>query len=259
MISIAIPANMETTLEHLRLAGMLVTFADRRDDGIVETTGDQVIRLRSYDIPLVVGFSANIGLCGSDMVAERSMQFIKRHEILSEYIYGRQFNSNQPTLDLVAPQNERLKSVRDIEPGSIIATEYPNLTRNLLEDNNIRTDLFLDSQATPDDLKDFITNCKREEIVGMVIVHGRVPAVMHHLNGYGVYGVLVNESGKTLKDNGLKILERIHRIRTQLIVDPEALEGEISGEIEGLKKQLDEAYILRINRESEGPRQKERF
>ncbi|MBI4037665.1 hypothetical protein HY382_01300 [Candidatus Curtissbacteria bacterium] len=258
MISIAVPANMETTLEHLKLSGRPVTFADRRDDGIVETTGDQVIRLRSYDIPLVVGFSANIGLCGSDMVAERQMQFVKRHEILSEYIYGRQFKSNQPTLDLVAPQNERIKTVREIEPGSIIATEYPNLTRSLLEDNDMKTDLFLDSQTTPDDLKEFITGCKDEGLVGMVIVHGRVPAVMHHLNGYGVYGVLVNESGKTLKDNNLKILERIHRITTQLIVDPDALKSEIAEEIEGLRKNLDETYIMRI-KESEGPRQKERF
>lgn len=259
MISIAIPANMETTLEHLRLAGRPVTFADGRDDGIVETTGDQVIRLRSYDVPLVVGISAHVGLCGSDMVEERSMQFVKRPVILSEYVYGRQFKSNQPTLDLVAPKNERATRINDLEPGSIVVTEYPNLTKNLLEENSIRTEQFLDTNTTPDDLRDFIDHCTREAIVGTVVAHGRVPAIMRHLNGFRVYGVLVNESGKTLRVNELKVLERIHRIRILLIADPEALNEGISGEIEGLKKILDEAYILHINGESESPRSKERL
>jgi len=249
MLTIAVPKSMETTLDHLGRAGRPVVFEEGRDVGFT-STGDEVVQVRSYDIPLLVGVTAHVGMCGSDVVEERKYQFLKRPEILSEFGYGRTYYEKPPTLDLVARQSEYVPRIEEIPSGSIILTELPNLTREKFEQAGRKVEGFL--EGGPEDLKEFIEGCKRSESVGVVVVHGKIPGMLEHLNGYQVYGVMVNETGRTLRANRLRVVKRLQTIRTLLIADKDKLQDEItSSEIDSLVMDMNEAERIRINREFE--------
>ena len=249
MLRIAVPKSMETTLDHFERAGRPVVFKDGRDVGMT-FTGDEVVRLRSYDIPLVVGLTAHVGICGSDIVEERRHHFLKKPEILSEFSYGRQYHEKPPTLDLVARQDEYVPTIEKIPPGSIILTELPHLTREKFELAHKNVQDFLSDG--PEDLDEFIGECERSNSVGLVVVHGRIPAMLEHLNGYKVFGVVVNETGSTLRANGLRVVQRLQKIQAQFIADIDALEDtSIRSEIDDLVSVLNEAERTRKSPEFE--------
>ena len=251
MLTIAVPKSMETTLDHLGRAGRPVVFEKGRDVGFT-STGDEVIQVRSYDIPLLISVAAHVGMCGSDVVEERMNQFLKRPEILTEFGYGRQYYESPPTLDLVARRAEYVPSIEKIPSGSIILTELPNLTREKFERAGRKVEGF--TEDGPEDLKEFIGGCKRSDSVGVVVVHGRIPAMLEHLNGYQVFGVMVNETGDTLRANRLRVVKRFQTIRTLVIADRDFLDDENTrSEIDSLVRDLNEAERIRISGESEAP------
>ena len=247
MLKIVIPANMEeTTLEHLRRAGRPVSFMNGQDFGRVESTGDEVVRLRSYDIPTEVLDSCDVGLCGRDWVIEQCLELRIRPEILESYGYGRQF-SGSPTLDLVAPANAGIKRVEDIKAGSVIMTEYPNLTREFLKRYGFKTARFGRNHQTPSKPDEFRNWCREEDTIGIRTVHGRIAALV--CIGAGL-GVMVNETGRTLEKNKLVVIGQLLQIETVLIVDPEAIKNK-GDEVDILRADLNRAY-LSIRKELEG-------
>lgn len=251
MLKIVIPANMETALDHLVNAGRHVDFDEGVDWAVVGGTGEKVIRLRSSDIPLEVEDSCDVGLCGSDWVEERKLELGTNLEVLSEYAYGRRFDT-QPSLDIVVKTSDPLSNIRDVKPGSMFLTEHPFVTRQFLEgalqERGLRVVQLRKDGLIPTIPGEFRKWCQREGAVGIRTVHGRIAALVNLDAGCGV---MVNETGLTLARNELRILETVHPIRTLLIADRDALRDNTRGpEIEALHRDLDRAY-LRINGESE--------
>ena len=249
MLKIVIPRNMTTTVKHLKRAGRNIKFASGGRKGFIRETGDRVMLVRSMDIPVKVADGNDIGLCGSDCVEERELELGIKPEVLSEYIYGRkEFNGPQPTLDLIVPEDDEITRTRDIEPGTMILTEHPTLARLYLEQNGLRVAILGREERAPKDPGEFRNWCRENGYVGIEIVHGRIAESVW--NGEG-YGIGVNESGKTLIENGLRVLDRLRKIEIQLIADHDALRDEEKGpEIESLYRALDRA-IPAVNRESE--------
>lgn len=253
MLKIVIPANMEATVsEHLKRAGRPISFEEGRDFCEVAGTGDQVIRLRSYDIPVEVGDRWDVGLCGSDWIKEKHLEHGIRPIRLAEFKYGRTF-THAPTLDLVVRKDDSITAVVDIEPGKIVITEHPLLTRAFLEDNGVRVAQLGKNHGAPSLPDEFRTWCKSEGFVGVRTVHGRIAALVSLGE---VYGVLVNETGKTLEDNQLKIIDTVEEISTVLIANRDTMQQK-EAEIYSLKESLERAYLA-IRGEIEGSSSVER-
>ncbi len=249
MLKIVIPENMFTTVEHLKRAGRKIKFASGGRRGFIKDTRDSVMLARSMDIPLKVADGNDIGLCGSDCVEERELELGIKPEVLSEYIYGRKkFDGPQPTLDLIVPQDDQITRTRDIKPGTMILTEHPILVRLYLEQNGLRVATLGREEQAPKNPGEFRNWCREKGCIGIEIVHGRIAESVW--NGEG-YGIGVNESGSTLIENSLRVLDTLRKIEVQLIADYDALMDEEKGsEIESLYRALDRA-IPPINRESE--------
>lgn len=245
MIKIVLPANMETAIDHLAKAGWVPQFIDGQDFGwIKDKVGEnRVIRLRSFDIPIEVDGSCDAGLCGSDVFAERSLSFPLKLEVLARFSYGRKFGTT-PTLALVAPKEEKTKSVGEVKPGTIILTEHPNLTRRFLESHGLAVSLLGEvNNSSQEKLlpQEFRSWCVEEGRVGMRIVHGRIPALVRL--GAGL-GVMVNETGQTLAAYDLKVVGKIMDIEVILMADREALADPEKGhQIRQLKVDLERAYF----------------
>lgn len=249
MLKIVIPENMTTTVEHLKRAGHKIKFASGGRRGLIRETGDGVLLVRSLDIPIKVADGNDIGLCGSDCVEERELELGIKLEVISGYIYGRRkFNGPQPTLDLIVPEDDEIARTRDIEPGTMILTEHPALATLHLEQNDLRVAILGRGEQAPKNPGEFRNWCRENGYVGIEIVHGRIAESVW--NGEG-YGIGVNESGDTLTQNGLRVLDTLRKIQVQLIADVEALRDEQKGpKIESLYRALDRA-IPAVNRESE--------
>ena len=150
----------------------------------------------------------------------------------------------------MARQDEYVPSIEKIPPGSIILTELPHLTREKFELAHKNVQDFLSDG--PEDVDEFIGECERSNSVGLVVVHGRIPAMLEHLNGYKVFGVVVNETGSTLRANGLRVVQRLQKIQAQFIADIDALEDTSTrSEIDDLVSVLNEAERTRKSPEFE--------
>ena len=237
MIKILVPAKMGTTLEHLKRSGRHVSFPNGTDFGTIESTGDTVVRLRSYDIPVETIARCDVGLCGSDCVQEQSLEHELQFQTIATFKYGREFNT-LPSLDLIAP-NDGPKSIEDIKPGNVILTEHPNITRDFLESCGLPSARYGKNHGNPSDPKKFEEWCIENGLVGIRIVHGKIGALVSIEKGLGV---MVNETGTTLRENCLHVVSRIYPIETVLIVNPESLRTK-EPEIESLRKDLESAYI----------------
>lgn len=240
MLKIVIPANMErTTFEHFRRANRTLIFDEGVDLGRIAETDDLVVQLRSYDIPVEVEDTCDVGLCGSDWVEEKKMEFGVDLVVLSEYLYGRDF-VQPPRLELVTRKDNPVSSLDELKPGSIIVTEVPLLTRRFLIQHNLKNVVILGGNEGVPKLPDgFRKWCEREGAVGLRTVHGREGGL---INIGSDYGVMVNETGTKLERNQLKVIETIQEIKTQLIADRDAFRIK-EEEISSLHQDLDRAYL----------------
>lgn len=254
MLKIVIPKNMsDTTLEHLERAGRKTEFGPGLDIGTSGQEGDQVIRLRSMDIPIEVDDTCDVGLCGSDWLEERKLELGIDLEVLSEYVYGRKFPPRLPTLDLVAREEDDVSNIEDLRLGSIVITEYPYLTENFLRERGFNRLAQLGKQeGAPTKPSEFRKWCSDEGYIGVRTEHGSISALVNVGSGYGV---MVNETGLTLATNVLKVVDTVREIKTFLVVDKNALLEKKKGrEIESFQRDLDRAY-LSIYNESEAAMQ----
>lgn len=242
MIKIAIPANMPTAITHLQAAGRNVKFANGGDLGWVEGANSRnfIVRLRSFDIPIVVDDSCDVGLCGSDVYEERKKVFDFGLEILDRFSYGRVFGTS-PRLELVVTKENSIKNPKEIKPGTIILTEHPHLTKEFLEDNGVKVSILGENSAATTLPGEFRNWCTREGRVGVQVVHGRIPALVRL--GAGL-GVMVNETGATILANELKVVAKLQDIEMLLVADRKALkDGQKGVEIKKLAKDLEQAYF----------------
>ncbi|HHT18386.1 MAG: ATP phosphoribosyltransferase [Euryarchaeota archaeon] len=93
-------------------------FSDTYDDQI------SVMFTRAADIPeFVADGAADLGMTGLDLIKEKGAQV----KIMEDLKFGKS------KLVLAAPEESDIKKLTDIKQDSIVATEFPNLTRKYLE------------------------------------------------------------------------------------------------------------------------------
>lgn len=253
---IVIAQHMNTARDHVRLAGFTPVFelgrpvddiarGDELNRGIIEETGDQIIQTRSREIPrLVASQYCHVGLVGSDCAEGRFKQKI---EVLERFPYGREWGAPQPRVEIVVPIDSRIKSVEEIEDGSVILVElqHAKLVKKYIEGKNRR------AVHLKDDVGPEVHDRLREvNAVGIQLVSGSIPVLLDtelHL------GVMVNERGTTVEQYRLRVLDNLYNIETLLIANKDVMRNdEINREkIYQLRDGLIDAYA-RVQREFEG-------
>ncbi|OGD93100.1 hypothetical protein A2697_02225 [Candidatus Curtissbacteria bacterium RIFCSPHIGHO2_01_FULL_41_44] len=232
LLKFIIPQNQPTTREHMALAGWEPTFmrshsradssqaANELNIGIVRLRHTEnkfgIIQVRSLAIPEAIADGRyDVGLVGSDCVAEKPST---RFEVRAQFSYGRVWDSLPPRLEFIAHPDSSLGSIQDLQPGSIVMTERPLVTKSYLEEKIHHPVLISD---LGEDLVDFRARLHEAGSVGINVVPGSVPALVEP-DGY--YGVLVNETGGTARDYGLKVIAKIMDIQTLLIANIHTLQ-----------------------------------
>lgn len=97
-------------------------FSETYDDEI------SVMFTRAADIPeFVADGAADLGITGLDLIEENEVDV----EILEDLNFGR------AKLVLASPEDSEINSLTDIKYGSVVATEFPNLTEKYLKSKGI--------------------------------------------------------------------------------------------------------------------------
>jgi ATP phosphoribosyltransferase len=164
--------------------------SDREYRGSVEDPRiGSVAILRPQEIPTYIenGFF-DIGVTGEDWIAETGANVTNVTAL--EYSKA----TDLPVkIVLAAPREAGLRSARDIEPGSRISTEFPNLTQRFFDELGIPVKIYLSYGAT---------EAKVPEIVDAIVD--------------------LTETGSTLRRHGMEIIDVLLESRTQLIANNDA-------------------------------------
>jgi len=154
-------------------------FAETYDDQI------SVMFTRAADIPeFVADGAADLGMTGMDLIEEKEAHV----KILENLNFGRS------KLVLAAPEESEIKKLSDIKPGSIVATEFPNLTEKYLKTNGIPVKIVELSGST--------------EIAPFIGVSDLIADL--------------TSTGTTLKMNHLQIVDTILESSVHLITNPDS-------------------------------------
>ena len=243
----------EVILSHLNTANWPFALEGSKVSSINEA-GDQLVMLRSPELIAVLqNGNSDVIFCGDDILKERELQFRSLgqdapnvREIARFEKYGRKMV--QPTLDLVMPQVKAKDGTGWIEPGHIIVTEHPYITRDFLESRSLRTVEIGSRPEIPLLPRYFKKWAEEEGVVGILVIKGKAPGLLEL--GYGDAAILVNETGRTVKENDLYVAATIRKIRTLLIASRIGPKTE-GNRIEKLARNLEEAYLLMSTRELE--------
>ncbi len=190
-IKIAIPkGHLESkTLKLLEDAGIGVGSRDERQLFIRTNDPDiELVLVRAEDIPDIVGQGAtDLGITGIDLVMENNRE--KDIVELFDLGYG------GANLVVAAPKSSGIKSVKDIKPGTRVATEFPNATKKFFKKKGINVEVVRVTGAT--------------EITPLI----------------GVADIIVDvtSTGTTLRTHGLQIIDTIVESTSRLIANPESL------------------------------------
>ena len=164
-----------------------------------------VMFTRAADIPeFVADGAADMGITGLDLIEEKDAKV----EILEDLNFG------SASLVLAVPEDSTINSLKDIESGTVVATEFPHLTDKYLKNNGIESKIVELSGST--------------EIAPFI----------------GVADIITDltSTGTTLKMNHLKIVDTILESSIKLIANPQSYDekGEIIEEVRtGIKGVMD--------------------
>jgi ATP phosphoribosyltransferase len=131
-IKIALPSKGRISNPAVKLLAKAgIGLKDTVDRRLFAETYDEEISVmftRAADIPeFVADGAADMGMTGLDLIGEKEADV----EILEDLNFGRS------KLVLAAPEESDINSVSDIKYGSVIATEFPNLTDKYLKTKGI--------------------------------------------------------------------------------------------------------------------------
>ncbi|HID61056.1 MAG TPA: ATP phosphoribosyltransferase [Hadesarchaea archaeon] len=189
-VKIAVPkGHLEnTTVQLLQDAGIGVIGRDGRQ--LFARTNDPEIELvfvRAEDIPdFVVRGSTDLGITGYDLIRESGDTDVAE---LLDLEYG------STRLVVAASEKSGIKSVRDIKPGTRVATEFPTNTKRYFAEKGIEIELV--------------------DITGA--------AEISPLIGLADLIVDVSSTGTTLRAHGLKIIDTILESTSRLIANRKSL------------------------------------
>jgi ATP phosphoribosyltransferase len=140
---------------------------------------------RAADIPeFVADGAADLGLTGLDLIEEKEAHV----KILEDLNFGKS------KLVLASPEESNIKKLSDIKKGSIVATEFPQLTEKYLESNGIPVKIVELSGST--------------EIAPFIGVSDLIADL--------------TSTGTTLKMNHLQMVDTILESSVHLIANPES-------------------------------------
>jgi ATP phosphoribosyltransferase len=185
-IKIALPSKGRISDPAVKLLGKAgIALKDTVNRRLVAYTYDEEISVmftRAADIPeFVADGAADLGMTGLDLIREKEADV----EILENLNFGRS------ELVLAAPEKSDINSISDIKYGSIIATEFPNLTDKYLKTKGIHVKIVELSGST--------------EIAPFIGVADLIADL--------------SSTGTTLKINHLKIVDTILESSVQLIAN----------------------------------------
>ncbi len=165
-------------------------------------TDSSVVLLRTEDIaPLVAAGILDVGVGTQDIVTETGADVL---EILP-------LDLGHCRIVLAVPENGKVKSVKDLD-GRTIATSFPNITRDFCSRFGANPRIVKVSGST-------------EAMVPL----GLADAIVD-----------ITETGNSLRDNGLSILEEIGKYQTVLVTRPEKKDDP---EVQQLVRRLHGAVI----------------
>jgi ATP phosphoribosyltransferase len=131
-IKIALPSKgriSQPAVKLLEKAG--IGLQDNANRKLFSETYDpdiSVMFTRAADIPeFVADGAADLGITGLDLIKEKEVKV----DILEDLNFGR------TKLVLAAPETSDLKKLSDIKDGTMIATEFPNITEKYLKNKGI--------------------------------------------------------------------------------------------------------------------------
>jgi ATP phosphoribosyltransferase len=183
----------------------LIRGSDRDYHGTVDDPRvDRFSLLRPQEIPRYVeeGFF-DVGLTGLDWVEETGAKV----EVVAELPYSKGYVGGKVKVVLAVSDHSKITSASEIEAGSRISTEYPNLTRRLFQELGIPVKIFMSYGAT---------EAKVPEIVDAIVD--------------------VTETGSTLRRHRMRIVHVLLESPTLLIANPASYaDGEKRQALEELK------------------------
>ncbi|MBN1525645.1 MAG: ATP phosphoribosyltransferase [Spirochaetales bacterium] len=206
-IKIAIPNKgrlRDPSLELLKAAGYRFRIKERMLYATCSNAGVTLIFLRADDIPLLVASGiVDLGITGQDLVREKNA---KIKEILP-------LELGKCRLCVAVSDNFKYKNPASLD-GKRIATSFPNITKSFFKKNRAAIDCLEMSGAL-------------EITVGLGLADAIVDIV---------------ETGDTLRENKLRVVEDIGTYQTSLIGNAKSA---LSPEVKQIRRRLEGILIAR--------------
>ena len=210
MLTIALSKGRlaDQTLDLMEKAGYDVTAAREKSRKLIledQDSGLRFILAKPSDVPTYVEYgAADIGVVGKDTLLEEGRQL---YEVLD-------LGVGKCRMCVAGPAS--LKDKLDEIPNKRVGTKYPNITRNYFEG-------------------------VKKESVEIIKLNGSVE--LAPLTGLAEVIVDIVESGRTLYENGLDVLETVAEISARLVVNRVSMKmkaDEIKPMISKLREALEE-------------------
>jgi ATP phosphoribosyltransferase len=174
-IRIAIPSKgrlKKPSIIALQMAGIDILEEERTYTSKTSDPRFEAIFARAFDVPVYVHYGAvDLGITGHDLILERKANVFE--------LFDLGFGKCQ--LVVAVPEFSPIKSIDELPNGARVATEYPNLSKKYFESLGKEVDI--------------------------IIVRGTSELAP----GLGIAQIIVDitSSGKTLKKNKLKVIDKI--------------------------------------------------
>ena len=214
-VTIAVPSKgriSEPSLKILDKAGL--GLKDNSNRKLISATFNHnidVMFARASDIPkFVENGIVDMGITGYDLIKESNSDVERLVDL----------NFGKTSLVIASPEDSEINTIKDLKDDMIVATEFPNLTRQYLDDLNLKCDIV--------------------ELSGSTEV---APAI-------GIADVITDltSTGETLKMNHLKVIDTIIESSIYLITNKKVLKEKnsliepistaVKGVIEAERKKL---------------------
>jgi ATP phosphoribosyltransferase len=201
----------EPTVDLLERAGLhLVDGADRKLYADTVDPDVTVLFARSSDIPeYVADGAADLGITGFDQVSESAVNLVE----LLDLGYG------TCRIVLAAPEASAVESVADLEGGTV-ATEFPNITREYFQEQNVDVDI--------------------------TEVSGATELTPHVDMADGI--VDITSTGTTLRMNRLAVVDEVLSSSVRLFANPDAVDDpkvdQVSTALDSVLAAEDQRYLM---------------
>ncbi len=148
---------------------------------------DEVRILRPQEIPgYIAEGNFDLGITGRDWIEETGADVIS----LGELAYSKA-TSNPIRVVLAVAQESPVTTIADLPPGARVSTEYPELTRRVLEKHGVHAEIRMSYGAT----------------------EAKIPDIADAV-------VEITETGRALATARLRVVETLLVSRTELIANP---------------------------------------